>query len=64
MFFNKGRREAVSKTLLNIVQIGVAAVVAGDVFIKLSLGIKIILLIGISLLFVLGITICPPRRDE
>lgn len=63
-FFTKGRRDNLAKTLLTLVQIGVAAAVAGDVFIKLSTSAKIIIIAGILALFVLGIIISPPRSDE
>lgn len=63
-FFNKGRRELISKTLMNLVQISAAAALAGNLFVKLNISVKILFAAIVITLFISGILICPDRRNE
>ena len=64
LFFTKGRRDLVAKTLTNIVPIAAGAALAGDLFIKLSNPVKIGAIASLTIVSGIAIFACPKRSDE
>lgn len=63
-FFKKARRELISKTLMSLVQILVAAGAAGELFIKSAMYLKILVIVSVIVLFALSVFICPEKEEE